>query len=140
MYQWEYQESPGEKESLSLLEGIRSEAILKKSMTKAIESFGFFIKSSEGKVLGGIQGVTYYGALYIDMLWISEELRHQGMGTKLMLEAEALGIQRQCSFSIVNTMDWEALSFYQGLGYEIELTRCGYEKHSKMYCLRKELA
>jgi hypothetical protein len=36
-------------------------------------------------------------------------------------------------------MDWEALPFYQKLGYEVEFTREGFQKNSKMYFLRKEL-
>jgi len=42
-------------------------------------------------------------------------------------------------FATVNTMDWEALSFYQKLGYNIEFTREGFEKDSKMFMLRKKL-
>jgi ribosomal protein S18 acetylase RimI-like enzyme len=73
------------------------------------------------------------------MLWISEEVRHQGWGRKLMEEAEKLGKERKCSFATVNTMDWEALTFYQKLGYTIEFIREGFEHHSIMYFLRKQL-
>jgi hypothetical protein len=36
-------------------------------------------------------------------------------------------------------MGWEALPFYQKLGYSIEFVREGFEKESKMYMLRREL-
>ena len=39
----------------------------------------------------------------------------------------------------LTTMDWEALPFYQKLGYQIEYVREGYEKDSKMFVLRKTL-
>ena len=97
------------------------------------------IVCSNENVLGGVKRATYYGCLYVDMLWLKEELRHQGLGTRLMAEAEKIGREHACSFASVNTMDWEALSFYQKLGYEIEFVRDGYEKQSKMYLLRKNL-
>src|SRR3989339_49889 len=109
MLRWECQEYPGEKESQTLLDGVREEAVLRKGMTKTILPLGIFIKDLDGQVLGGIQGVTYYGCLYIDMLWLSEKLRNQGLGTRLMQEAERIGKQRLCEFSTVNTMDFEAL-------------------------------
>ena len=73
------------------------------------------------------------------MLWLKDELRKQGLGKKLMMEAEKIGYERRCTFSTVDTMDWEALSFYQKLGYSIEFVRKGFERESKMYMLRKEL-
>ena len=56
-----------------------------------------------------------------------------------MMEAEKIGYERRCTFSTVDTMDWEALPFYQKLGYSIEFVRKGFEKESKMYMLRNEV-
>ena len=137
-YQFEFQEEPHPEDEQILFEGINDEAVLKKKMDR-IRSFGIFIKDAQGIVLGGLNGVTYYGCLYIDMLWLNKLYRQQSLGKKLMLEAEKVGRERHCSFSTVNTMDWEALTFYQKLGYDIEFVREGYQKESKMYMLRKKL-
>lgn len=137
-YHFEYQEQPVQEEEQVLFEGINDEAVLKKKMGR-ITPFGIFIKNAQGGVLGGISGVTYYGCLYVDMLWLKGELRKQGLGKQLMVQAEELGCERGCTFSTVATMDWEALPFYQKLGYSIEFVREGYEKASKMYMLRKKL-
>lgn len=137
-YQFEYQSDPQPEDEKILFEGINDQAVLKKNMER-IHSFGIFIKNAQGVVLGGAKGITYYGCLYVDMLWIKEELRSQGLGKKLMMEAEKIGCERQCAFATVNTMDWEALTFYQKLGYEIEFIREGYIKDSKLYMLRKQL-
>jgi len=56
-----------------------------------------------------------------------------------MHEAEKIGREQGALFVTLNTMDWEALPFYQKLGYSIEFTREGYEKESKMFMLRKNL-
>ncbi len=56
-----------------------------------------------------------------------------------MKEAEKIGHQHGVRFATVNTMDWEALPFYEKLGYSVEFTREGYDKESKMFMLRKHL-
>lgn len=137
-YRFEHQEEPREEDKQVLFEGLTDEAYLKKKMDP-IKSFGIFIKDDNGVVVGGASGVTYYGCLFVDMLWIKKELRHKGFGKDLMLEAEKIGRERDCSFATVGTMDWEALPFYQKLGYEIEFVREGYVNESKFYMLRKEL-
>jgi ribosomal protein S18 acetylase RimI-like enzyme len=121
-----------------LLNGL-NEASAKAKGMRPVEPFGFFIKDDDGQVVGGVMGARMFGSLHTDILWVDERLRNQGWGTKLMAEAEALGKASGCSFATVSTMDWEALSFYQRLGYSIEFTRTGYEKNSTMYLLRKSL-
>jgi GNAT superfamily N-acetyltransferase len=120
------------------LDGLSHEAKLAKGLAP-IDTFGIAIKDSKGVVVGGASGVFFYGCLYVDMLWIDAPLRHKGWGTKLIAEAERLARSRRCRFSTLNTMDWEALPFYRKQGYEVEFTREGYDKGSKMYLLRKEL-
>ncbi len=53
-------------------------------------------------------------------------------------KSECLGKQKQCRFSTIKTMDWEALGFYQKLGYQVEFQRDGYEHYSTLYFLIKE--
>lgn len=121
-----------------LFHEISTEAFHAKGLAP-IRQFSVFIKDLKQNVLGGASGVTFYGSLYVDMLWVDKTLRHQGWGTKLMHEAEKIGLERGASFVTLNTMDWEALPFYQKLGYSIEFTREGYEKNSKMFMLKKNL-
>lgn len=119
-----------------LLRGLNEESKKIKKFDPII-SFCFSLENEENQILGGINGISYYGCLYIDMLWINNSLREKGWGTKLMQEAEAFGKNSNCSFSTVNTMDWEALGFYQKLGYEIEFIRNGFREDCKMFFLRK---
>jgi ribosomal protein S18 acetylase RimI-like enzyme len=121
-----------------LFDGINCEAARVKGLNP-IRTFCFCVEGKEKEILGGINGFTYYGCLYVDMLWVSGKLRDKGLGTRLMHEAERVGKKEGCSFATVNTMDWEALPFYEKLGYSIEFIREGYDKESKMYMLRKTL-
>lgn len=134
-----YTSNPSSEEIQSLYNGITEYARLKKNQPP-IESFGFFIHSDSKEVIGGCNGSMYYGCLYIDSLWLDESLRNKSLGTRLMESAEALGKERGCLFSTVNTMDWEALGFYQKMGYTIEFQRTGYFNQSTLYFLRKSLS
>lgn len=122
-----------------LFNGINKEAEQAKRLDP-IRMFCFCLEDEKKEILGGINGITYYGCLYVDMLWVSNRLRNKGWGSKLMQKAEIVGKEQGCNFATVNTMDWEALPFYQKLGYTIEFVREGYKKDSKMYFLRKELS
>jgi ribosomal protein S18 acetylase RimI-like enzyme len=121
-----------------LFQGVSDNAFRAKGLPP-IRPFSIFIKDQKQNVLGGVTGTTYYGCLYVDTLWVHETLHRQGWGKRLMHEAEKVGKERGAFFSTVNTMDWEALPFYEKLGYSIEFIREGYEKDSKMIMLRKTL-
>jgi GNAT superfamily N-acetyltransferase len=101
--------------------------------------FAFFIKDSLNQIKGGCSGYIYYGCLYVDLLWVDESLRGKQYGTQLMKNAEKLAHANHCNFIATNTMDFEALDFYKKLGFEIEFEKKGFEKHSSMYFLRKNL-
>jgi GNAT superfamily N-acetyltransferase len=62
--------------------------------------------------------------------WLVASLRKQGFGKKLLQHIEDHARLQGCHFATVHTMDWEALPFYQKLGYAIELIREGYENDS----------
>lgn len=132
-----YTTIPKEYEEV-LYHGISERAFQAKGLSP-IRPFSIFIKDQKEQVLGGACGTLFYGSLYVDSLWVDEILRNQGWGKRLMQEAEKIGRQHGALFVTLNTMDWEALEFYQKLGYSIEFTRKGYEKDSKMFMLRKNL-
>jgi ribosomal protein S18 acetylase RimI-like enzyme len=137
-YHFEYQEELVQQDLNVISDGLAEEDILRKGMEPA-RPFGIFIKKPNEMAIGGINGFFSYGCLYLEMLWVKPEWRRQGLGKKLVIESEKIGREKKCTFATLNTMDWEALSFYQKLGYEIEFVREGFEKESKMYMLRKQL-
>ncbi len=60
--------------------------------------------------------------LYIDELWVSEELRGMGVGRKLMTLAEEFAASENLVGIWLWTQSWQAESFYKGLDY-VEFTR-----------------
>src|SRR5580698_4202175 len=49
-----------------------------------------------GEMLGGLWGSTNYSLLYIDLLYLSEDLRRAGLGRQLIAQAEQEAMQRGC--------------------------------------------
>ena len=74
---------------------------------------------ANGNIIGGILGGTYWGWMYVDILWVHENHRYKGIGSKLLLEAEKEAVQRGCHHVHLDTMSWQAPEFYQKHGYEV---------------------
>jgi len=80
----------------------------------------FFIRDPEGSVLGGVKGCySNYGWLWIDLLWVSEELRGQGYGSKLMANIEDEAKKNGCTNAYLNSFSFQAVEFYKKTGYRV---------------------
>src|SRR5262245_21310768 len=78
-----------------------------------------FLRNSEGQIAGGLRGMTVWGWLFVSQLWVAEEFRSQGYGTKLMEAAEREARTRGCHAAWVDTFSFLALDFYQKAGYTV---------------------
>lgn len=86
------------------------------------DSYGpihLFVRDETGAVVGGLLGGTYWGWLYVEILWLSDDLRHQGWGTRLLAEAERIAVERGCHGAHLDTMDFQARPFYERQGYSV---------------------
>lgn len=99
------------------------------------------LKDENQKVVGGVVAWMRPGIqlLCVDIIWVSEHLKNQGYGTRLMLAAEAEGLKQGCTHSQVETLPFQAKEFYEKLGY-IEIGRVEklYGDHDAFY-MRKNL-
>ena len=73
---------------------------------------------NSGNIIAGILGGTYWGWMHIDILWVDENHRRQGLGSQLLETAESEAIKRGCHSVHVDTMSWQAPDFYKKHGYE----------------------
>jgi Acetyltransferases len=78
-----------------------------------------FLRDSEGSLLGGLLGETYWGWLHIRVLWIDEAVRGQRYGQQLLQAAEEEALQRGCHAAHLDTMSFQALPFYEKQGYSV---------------------
>ena len=93
----------------------------------------------DGNVIGGILGGTYWGWMYIDILWVREDYRKKGIGSKLLTEAEKKAVKRGCHHVHVDTMSWQAPDFYKKHGYEVVGILPDIPKGNQKYLLIKTL-
>ncbi|MDR0296783.1 MAG: GNAT family N-acetyltransferase [Rickettsia sp.] len=75
--------------------GLNEQAKVKKGLD-AIKSFSFACFDNDKNFVAGVDGKSFYGCLYIDMLWISENFRGQNYGTLLMAKVEDIARERNC--------------------------------------------
>jgi GNAT superfamily N-acetyltransferase len=75
------------------------------------------IRDATGKTTGGLTAYTGRGWLYVELLFVPEELRGRGMAGRLMQLAEQEARARGCTGAYVDTMNPDALSLYLRLGY-----------------------
>ena len=99
------------------------------------------LRDVEGKLVGGLLGLTWWGWLRIDILWLDEALRGRDWGTRLMEIAENEAIRRGCRHAFLDTMSFQAPPFYLKLGYTVfgELDDLPAGLGHKMHFLQKTL-
>src|SRR5919197_5911137 len=77
------------------------------------------VRDGEGAVVGGLVGATYLGWLHVQALWLPEELRGRGYGGDLLAAAGAEAARRGCANACLETLAFQALSFYEKRGYSV---------------------
>lgn len=97
------------------------------------------VQDASGAVIGGLWGASAYGWLYTQLLLVPERLRGQGLGSKLMRQAEAEAIQRGCRNAWVDTQ-FGARAFYERLGYTVFGELSDYPPGFKRSFLKKPLS
>ena len=97
------------------------------------------MRDAAGQLAGGLLGATYWGWLYIEILWLAEDARHQGLGSRLLAQAERVAIERGCHAVHLDTMDFQALPFYERHGYTIFGVLDDLPRGHQRYFLKKQL-
>jgi ribosomal protein S18 acetylase RimI-like enzyme len=80
-------------------------------------AFSVRVTDTDGELIGGITAGTWGGLCVIGLLWVREESRKDGWGSKLLLAAEAEAVRRGCDRVTVSSFTFQAPGFYQRHGY-----------------------
>lgn len=83
------------------------------------QSLEILLRNADGKVLGGLLGGTYWGWLYVAILWVDASVRGQGWGRELLHTAEQEALKRGCHSAHLDTMSFQAQPFYEKEGYQV---------------------
>lgn len=79
----------------------------------------FIIRDNENNILGGILAYVWAKWLHVDILWLRDDIRGQGWGTKLLEAAHQVGREKGAGAAWLDTFSWQARPFYEGFGYEV---------------------
>jgi GNAT superfamily N-acetyltransferase len=71
----------------------------------------------EGDVVAGVSAFIHQDVLIIDMLWVDEPLRDQGIGRRLVQMAEEIAIERGCIRARIRAT--VGIALFTDLGYAI---------------------
>jgi ribosomal protein S18 acetylase RimI-like enzyme len=97
------------------------------------------VRGQDGQVVGGLMGATYLGWTQVNAVWMPEALRGQGIGTRLMALAEQVARERGCPRIFLETLSFQALPFYEKLGYQVVSRIEGFPPGGVRYALTKIL-
>jgi GNAT superfamily N-acetyltransferase len=98
------------------------------------------VRDAGGRFVGGLQGVTTWGWLYVIIVWVDEAHRGRGVGTRLMDWAEGEARKRGCENACLSSYSFQAPEFYRRRGYAVFGQLEDYPAGHTMYFLRKRLA
>ena len=96
-------------------------------------------RAEDGRLVAGFLGQTQHGWLDVGWLWVSEERRHQRIGAELMRRAEAEALDREGHCAHLTTLDFQALGFYERLGYKVFGVLDDYPRPHKHFFMQKQL-
>ena len=103
------------------------------------ESLNLYVEDEKGNLMAGLVAETFGNWLEIEYLFVREELRGQGIGSKLLQRAENEAKNRNCRFSFVNTYQFQAPDFYKRHGYKEVFTLQDYPYTGQRFYYQKDL-
>ena len=103
------------------------------------EPLNLYVEDEHGEIMAGLVAETFGNWLEIEYLFVTENLRGQGIGSQLLQRAESEAKKRNCRFAFVNTYQFQAPAFYQKYGYTEVFTLKYYPYTGQRYYYQKDL-
>lgn len=102
-------------------------------------ALNLFLRDQNGDIQGGLLGATYWGWCAVNTLWVNEALRGQGFGRRLLQMAIEEALRRGCHGMHLDTLSFQALPFYEKLGFTVFGQIDDYLPGETRYYLKKAL-
>lgn len=134
----ELHEHPTPEDFRTVLNGVRT---FNRAQTgnERPQPIAYFLRDEAGQLVGGVQGSFWGRSVHIDALWVDEKSRGQDYGSKLMQAIEDYAQKHAHPLVYLETASFQALPFYEGLGYEIFGELPEITTGHTLYFLMKEL-
>ena len=96
--------------------------------------------NEQGKIIAGIIGSVYlWDCMYIDLFWVEEKYRKQGIGSELLLEIETEAKLKHIRMIHLDTFDYQAKEFYEKNGYVVYGILDDYPEGHSLYHMKKQI-
>ena len=99
----------------------------------------FALKGPDQVIVGGVIAVTYWDWLFIDLMWVKDELRGRGYGHRLLTLVEDEARQRGAKNVYLDTFSFQAPDFYKQHGYQVFGELQNFPAGHQRYFLTKQL-
>ena len=96
-------------------------------------------RSETGAILGGLILQSWWKESFVELLWLSERVRRQGLGSELIAEAERRARRRGSKLLHLSTYSFQAPRFYEKLGFRCCGKMSGSPKGASRYYYMKRL-
>ena len=82
------------------------------------ELLNIYMEDEQGNILAGMVAETFGNWLEIEYLYVRDDFRGKGIGSKILEKAEKESKSRGCKYSFVNTFNFQSPNFYKKHGYK----------------------
>lgn len=86
--------------------------------TPDVRPLNILLKDERAITVGGLWGRTYWRWLYVELLFVPDELRGHDFGARLLGAAESEARTRECVGAWLDTFAFQAPGFYERQGYQ----------------------
>jgi predicted N-acetyltransferase YhbS len=107
----------GPQGRLAIAHPLRAHNLAKAGDPKA-ETVALVVRDDQtDEVIGGLYAEIFYRWLFIELLAIPENVRGEGIGSRLIGMAEAVARDKHCVGIYLDTFDFQAPAFYERHGF-----------------------
>jgi ribosomal protein S18 acetylase RimI-like enzyme len=86
-----------------------------------------------------VYGWVFGGAAEIALLWVREDQRGAGLGSRLLLGSEEHARAAGCAQMVIRTHSFQPPGFYRAHGYQDVASIADYPREHAFHLLRKDL-
>jgi len=112
------------------------------SQVPAVHDFEFIGRKIQGDkdepIAAGFAGVNFWNIAFVEMLWVDEPYRNQGIGSRLLSDIEQEAKNNGACIVMIDARDWN-VDFFKKLGYTEYCTFEDYPNGYSKYKLLKRL-
>jgi GNAT superfamily N-acetyltransferase len=106
----------------------------------SIRNLACFARAVGGEVVAGAVGRFWGTAAEMQQIWVREDLRRTGLGSRIARAFEDLARRRGCRLLYLDTFTFQAPAFYRKLGYAVACELPGFPGGGSKFILTKPLA